>query len=115
MNFKKKIIKFSIIQKFLAYVGYLYILFVGATSKIDINSNNTGWLYVFEGTTGGFSESPLVAGKSGLEINNIRPLNLSRVKGMPGYLSISFGTPVRKTLIIKYPLIYYRIKFSSHK
>ena len=26
------------------------------TSKIDINSNNTGWLYVFEGTSGGFSE-----------------------------------------------------------
>ncbi len=40
MNFKKKIIKFSIIQKFLAYVGYLYILFVGATSKIDIKNQD---------------------------------------------------------------------------
>nr|MCS5623950.1 VCBS repeat-containing protein [Candidatus Neomarinimicrobiota bacterium] len=72
-----------------------------ATSKISIESKSTGWLYVFQGTTSGFSESPLVAGKSGLEIDNIRPLNLSKVKGMPGYLSVSFGTPVRKTLIIR--------------
>ena len=83
------------------------------TSKIDINSNNTGWLYVFEGTTGGFSESPLVAGKSGLEIDNIRPLNLSRVKGLPGYLSISFGTPVRKTLIIKPNINNNRLKIDN--
>ena len=72
-----------------------------ATSKISIESKSTGWLYVFQGTTSGFSESPLVAGKAGLEIDNIRPLNLSKVKGMPGYLSVSFGTPVRKTLIIR--------------
>ena len=72
-----------------------------ATSKISIDSKNTGWLYVFQGTTTGFSDSPLVAGKSGLEIDNIRPLNLSKINGMPGYLSVSFGTPVRKTLIIK--------------
>ena len=72
-----------------------------ATSKISIESKSTGWLYVFQGTTHGFSESPLVAGKSGLDMDNIRPLNLSKVKGMPGYLSVSFGTPVRKTLIIR--------------
>ena len=72
-----------------------------ATSKININSNSSGWLYVFQGTMNGFSNRPLVAGKSGLKIDNIRPLNLSKVNGMPGYLSISFGTPVRKTLIIK--------------
>ena len=83
------------------------------TSKIDINSNNTGWLYVFEGTTAGFSEMPLVAGKSGLEIDNIRPLNLSRVKGMPGYLSVSFGTPVRKTLIIKPNINNNRLKIDN--
>ena len=72
-----------------------------ATSKISIESKSTGWLYVFQGTTHGFSEFPLVAGKSGLDMDNIRPLNLSKVKGMPGYLSVSFGTPVRKTLIIR--------------
>ena len=72
-----------------------------ATSKISVDSKNTGWLYVFQGTTTGFSDSPLVAGKSVLEIDNIRPLNLSKINGMPGYLSVSFGTPVRKTLIIK--------------
>ena len=72
-----------------------------ATSKININSNNTGWLYVFQGTANSFSENPLVAGKSVLDIDNIRPLNLSRVSGMPGYISVSFGTPVRKTLILK--------------
>ena len=72
-----------------------------ATSKISIESKSTGWLYVFQGTTHGFSESPLVAGKSGLDMDNIRPLNLSKVKCMPGYLSVSFGTPVRKTLIIR--------------
>ena len=72
-----------------------------ATSKINVNSNSSGWLYVFQGTMNGFSDKPLVAGKSGLKIDNIRPLNLSKVNGMSGYLSISFGTPVRKTLIIK--------------
>ena len=36
MSFKKKLFKFPIIQKFLAFVGYLYILLVGITSKIEI-------------------------------------------------------------------------------
>ncbi len=36
MSFKKKLFKLSIIQKFLAYIGYLYILFVGITSRIEI-------------------------------------------------------------------------------
>ena len=36
MSFKKKLFKFSIIQKILAYIGYLYILFVGVTSEIEI-------------------------------------------------------------------------------
>ena len=40
MNFKKKIFKFFIIQKFLAYLGYLYILFVGVTSKIVIKNES---------------------------------------------------------------------------
>ena len=72
-----------------------------ATSKLSIENKNTGWLYIFKGTTSGFSNSPLVADKSGLDIKNIRPLNLSMVKGMPGYISVSFGTPVRKTLVLK--------------
>ena len=72
-----------------------------ATSKLSIDNKNTGWLYVFKGTTSGFSKTPLVAGESGLDIKNIRPLNLSRVKGMPNQISVSFGTPVRKTVILK--------------
>jgi len=36
MSFKKKIFKFSISQKILAFIGYLYILFVCYTSKIQI-------------------------------------------------------------------------------
>ncbi len=40
MNFKKKILKFKYTQKFLAYLGYLYILFVCLTSKIKIKNNN---------------------------------------------------------------------------
>ena len=40
MSIKKKIFKFSITQKFLAYLGYLYILFVGVTSKIEFNNEN---------------------------------------------------------------------------
>jgi len=72
-----------------------------ATSKLSIENKNTGWLYIFKGTTRGFSNTPLVAGKSGLDIKNIRPLNLSRVKGMPSHISVSFGTPVRKTMILK--------------
>ena len=72
-----------------------------ATSKLSIDNKNTGWLYIFKGTTSGFSNSPLVAGQSGLNIKNIRPLNLSRVKGKPNHISVSFGTPVRKTLVLK--------------
>ena len=72
-----------------------------ATTKISLNVKNTGWLYVFEGITTGFSKNPLIAGKSGLEIDNIRPLNLSAVEGMPGYIQVSMGTPVRKTLVMK--------------
>jgi len=36
MSFKKKIFKFSISQKILAFIGYLYISFVCYTSKIQI-------------------------------------------------------------------------------
>ena len=34
----KKIFKYSLLQKFLAYVGYIYILFVCITSKIKIKN-----------------------------------------------------------------------------
>tara|TARA_Y100000741_G_scaffold349029_1_gene317723 strand:- start:612 stop:1283 length:672 start_codon:yes stop_codon:yes gene_type:complete len=40
MSFKKKLFKFYLSQKFLAYVGYLYILFVGITSKINIKNES---------------------------------------------------------------------------
>ena len=70
-----------------------------ASSKISADSNDDGWLYVFQGTMKGFSNKPLIAGQSGLEFENIRPLNLSRVYGTSSQLSVSFGTPVRKTLV----------------
>jgi hypothetical protein len=70
-----------------------------ASSKINADSNDDGWLYVFQGTMKGFSNMPLIAGQSGLEFENIRPLNLSRVYGSSSQLSVSFGTPVRKTLV----------------
>tara|TARA_B100001769_G_C22026309_1_gene551516 strand:- start:407 stop:1078 length:672 start_codon:yes stop_codon:yes gene_type:complete len=38
MSFKKKIFKFTFTQKILAYLGYLYILFVGITSRIEISN-----------------------------------------------------------------------------
>ncbi len=40
MNFKKKIFKLLITQKILAYLGYLYILFVGITSNIKIKNGD---------------------------------------------------------------------------
>ena len=40
MSFKKKIIKYSFTQKFLAYLGYFYILFVGVTSKIQFKNQD---------------------------------------------------------------------------
>ncbi len=40
MSFKKKLFKFSITQKFLAFLGYIYILFVGITSKIEIDNDS---------------------------------------------------------------------------
>ena len=70
-----------------------------ASSKISADINDDGWLYVFQGTLKGFSNEPLIAGQSGLEFENIRPLNLSRVYGSSSQLSVSFGTPVRKTLV----------------
>ncbi len=39
MSFKKKIFKFSFTQKILAFIGYLYILLVGYTSKIQIKNS----------------------------------------------------------------------------
>ena len=36
MSFRKKLFKLSIAQRFLAFIGYLYILFVGFTSKIEV-------------------------------------------------------------------------------
>ena len=39
MIFKKKIFKYSLTQKILAYLGYIYILLVGLTSKIDIKND----------------------------------------------------------------------------
>ena len=36
MNFKKKIFKYTLSQKILAFIGYIYILFVCYTSKIQI-------------------------------------------------------------------------------
>ena len=39
MSFKKKIFKYSLTQKILAYLGYIYILLVGLTSKIDIKND----------------------------------------------------------------------------
>ncbi|MAV63629.1 MAG: hypothetical protein CMG00_00385 [Candidatus Marinimicrobia bacterium] len=38
MSFKKKLFKISLVQKILAYLGYLYIFFVGITSKIEIKN-----------------------------------------------------------------------------
>ena len=35
----KKIFKYSLFQKFLAYIGYIYILFVCLTSKIKIKND----------------------------------------------------------------------------
>jgi Uncharacterized protein conserved in bacteria len=40
MNFKKKLFKFATTQKMLAYFGYIYILFVGLTSKINIKNDD---------------------------------------------------------------------------
>tara|TARA_B100000575_G_scaffold294208_1_gene308685 strand:- start:6569 stop:7240 length:672 start_codon:yes stop_codon:yes gene_type:complete len=39
MSFKKKFLKFSVSQKIFAFIGYLYILFVCYTSKIQINNS----------------------------------------------------------------------------
>ena len=39
MSFKKKIFKFSFSQKILAFIGYVYILLVGYTSKIQIKNS----------------------------------------------------------------------------
>ena len=39
MSFKKKIIKFTISQRILAFIGYMYILFVCYTSKIQIKNS----------------------------------------------------------------------------
>ena len=66
-----------------------------ATSKINADSNNDGWLYVFHGTFSGFSNEPLISESSGLKLKNIRPLNLSKVYGVSNYLSVSFETPER--------------------
>ena len=86
-----------------------------ASSKISADSDNDGWLYVFQGTMKGFSNKPLIAGQSGLEFENIRPLNLSRVYGSTSQLSVSFGTPVRKTLVFNPLIINEQLKIKNAK
>ena len=86
-----------------------------ATSKINADSNNDGWLYVFQGTLSGFSNEPLISESSGLKLKNIRPLNLSKVYGMSNYLSVSFGTPVRKTLIFQPQIQNNRLNIKNPK
>ena len=86
-----------------------------ATSKINADSNNDGWLYVFQGTLSGFSNEPLISESSGLKLKNIRPLNLSKVYGLSNYLSVSFGTPVRKTLIFQPQIQNNRLNIKNPK
>ena len=71
-----------------------------ATARLQHNNEDRTWLFVFLGTNTGFENKPLVVNDKGLNINNLRPINLSKVEGAPGCLSISFGTPVRKTLVL---------------
>jgi len=86
-----------------------------ATSKINADSNNDGWLYVFQGTLSGFSNEPLISESSGLKLKNIRPLNLSKVYGLSNYLSVSFGTPIRKTLIFQPQIQNNRLNIKNPK
>ena len=85
------------------------------SAKISADNNDDGWLYVFQGTTKSFSVKPLIAGQSGLELENIRPLNLSRIYGESIQLSVSFGTPVRKTLVFEPVIQNQKLKIKNAK
>ncbi len=86
-----------------------------ASAKISADNNDDGWLYIFQGTMKSFSNKPLVAGQSGLEFENIRPLNLSRIHGNSSQLSVSFGTPVRKTLVFEPVIQNEKLKIKNAK
>ena len=70
-----------------------------ATAARQPKNGDRNWLFVFPGTNMGFENTPAVVNDKGLNIDNLRPINLSKVEGPPGLLSVSFGTPARKTLV----------------
>ena len=56
---------------------------------------NQGWLYIFLGRPGGFSDKPIIVKDFPLESSTIRPSNLSLVPGGSPTLAIAFGAPAR--------------------
>ena len=70
-----------------------------ATAALQPKNGDRNWLFVFPGTNMGFENTPAVVNDKGLNIDNLRPINLSKIEGPSGLLSVSFGTPARKTLV----------------
>ena len=64
-------------------------------TSIGLNS----WLYVFTGLDKGFSEIPYTLKETLFDQKNLRPTSLSLIQNEPSSIAVSFGAPVRESVI----------------
>ena len=76
---------------------------------------NQGWLYIFLGRAGGFSDTPIIVKDFPLEVTTIRPSNLTLVPGGSPKLGIAFGAPVRFGMLFDLEISDRDISFSNIK
>ena len=64
-------------------------------TSIGLNS----WLYVFTGLEKGFTEIPYTLKETLFDQTNLRPTSLSLIQNEPSSIAVSFGAPVRESVI----------------
>ena len=64
-------------------------------TSIGLNS----WLYVFTGLDKGFSEIPYTLKETLFDQKNLRPTSLSLIQNEPSSIAVSFGAPVRESVV----------------
>lgn len=73
------------------------------------------WLYVFQGSKEGFSNKPYTYKDLPFEISTLRPSSLSLVPGGPHALAVSFGAPIRYSLVFNIDISNERIDLKNIK
>lgn len=79
----------------------------------SIGSNT--WLYVFLGTIEGFSKQPIMYEKLPFETSTLRPSSLSLVPGGSPLLAVSFGAPIRYSMVFDIEIADEKIVLKNNK